>query len=95
MVLCAMFHAKHTISNHNIYHVWHAQTKSWNKRKRIKVIGRLAFVAPLEGERYYLRLLLAGVVGPCSFDNLLTVNNQRCSTFHEAASSEDLLCEMT
>ena len=53
--------------------MWHSQNKSCNKRKRSKVIGRLAFVAPSKGKRYYLRLLLARVVGPCSFEDLLTV----------------------
>ena len=32
-----------------------------------------------------MRLLLARIVGPCSFEDLLTVNNQVCATFHEAA----------
>ena len=73
------------------HHVWLAQSKSWNRRKRSKVIGRLAFVAPSEGERYYLRLLLARVVGPCSFEDLLTINNQPCSTFHEAALKREFV----
>lgn len=38
-----------------------------------------------EGERFYLRFLLANVVGPSSFDDLLPIDNQLCTTFHEAA----------
>ena len=67
------------------HHVWHSQSKSWNKRKQGTSIGRLAFVAPSEGERYLLRLLLARVAGPCSFADLLTVDGHKCSTFHESA----------
>ena len=67
------------------HHVWHSQSKSWNKRKRGTSIGRLAFVTPSDSERYFLRLLLARVAGPCSFADLLTVDGHKCSTFHEAA----------
>ena len=67
------------------HHVWHSQSKSWNKRKRGTSIGRLAFVTPSESERYFLRLLLARVAGPCSFADLLTVDGHKCSTFHESA----------
>ena len=67
------------------HHVWHSQSKTWRKIKRSKVIRRLAFVAPLEGKRYRQRLLIAHIVGPCSFRDLLIVNNQVCATYHEAA----------
>ena len=67
------------------HHVWNSQSKTWTKTKRNRIIRRFTTVAPLEGERYYLRLLLAHVVGPCSFNALLTVDNHLCSTFHEAA----------
>ena len=72
-------------------HVWNSQSKTWTKRKRNKIIGMLIFVAPSEGEQYYLRLLLAHLVGPCSFNALLTVDNHLCSTFHEAALKRSLV----
>ena len=59
------------------------KVKMWNKCKQGKLIGRLAFVAPTKGERYYLRLLLANVVGPRSFLDLLTIDHYTCATFHE------------
>ncbi|XP_010686097.3 uncharacterized protein LOC104900381 [Beta vulgaris subsp. vulgaris] len=45
------------------HYVWTASAKTWTKRvhKRF-VVGRLIFVVPAEGERYFLRLLLANVV---------------------------------
>ena len=73
------------------HHVWNSQSKTWTKRKRDRIIGRLTFVAPLEGERYYLRLLLAHVVGPCSFNALVTVDNHLCSTLHEEGLKRELV----
>ena len=52
------------------------QSKSWHKRKWSKVISRLAFVAPSEGERYYLRLLIVGVSGLHSFAEFLTIDSR-------------------
>lgn len=66
------------------HYVWHSQSKTWNKRKRSKVIRRLAFVTPSEGEHYYLRFLLAHVGGPCSFKDLIILNNQVCAIIHDA-----------
>ena len=55
------------------------------------MIGRLAFVALSEGERYFLRLLFARVVCPCSFADLLTVEGHKFSKFHEAASKRGII----
>ncbi|KAK9689010.1 hypothetical protein RND81_09G027900 [Saponaria officinalis] len=68
--------------------------KTWFRRKnKLIVTGRLAFVAPAEGERYFLRLLLLHVRGPKSFEDLLTVDGYRCCTFQEAALKLHLLEE--
>nr|XP_027093828.1 uncharacterized protein LOC113714241 [Coffea arabica] len=48
-------------------------------------------VSPKEGERYYLRLLLTHIAGPTSFEDLLTVNEQRLASFREAALALGLL----
>jgi len=40
-------------------------------------------VQPLEGERYYLRILLTHVKGATSFDHLKTVNGYVCGSFKE------------
>ncbi|XP_027152040.1 uncharacterized protein LOC113752100 [Coffea eugenioides] len=65
--------------------VWSAKYKEWTERKRRKVIGRMVTISPREGERYYLRLLLTHIAGPTSFEDLLTVNDQRLASFREAA----------
>ncbi|XP_056688027.1 uncharacterized protein [Spinacia oleracea] len=68
--------------------------KQWLLRKnKAVVIGRLAFTAPSEGERYFLRLLLVHVHNPKSFEDLLTVDGYRCATFQEAALKRRLLEE--
>ncbi|XP_048497985.1 uncharacterized protein LOC125496539 [Beta vulgaris subsp. vulgaris] len=69
-----------------------ASTKTWTKRvhKRF-IVGRLIFVVPVDGERYFLRLLLAHVRGPTSFDDLQTVDGYLCATFQEAALKLGLL----
>ncbi|KAL0381194.1 UNVERIFIED_CONTAM: hypothetical protein Sangu_0183700 [Sesamum angustifolium] len=48
-------------------------------------------VAPSEGERFYLRLLLNHVTGPKSFDDLLTVDGIHYLTFKQAAEKHGLL----
>jgi hypothetical protein len=48
-------------------------------------------VQPIEGERYYLRILLTHVIGATSFDNLKTINGQICRTFKEACTHLGLL----
>ena len=45
----------------------------------------------IEGERYYLRLLLNHVRGPKSFDDLLVVDDVACSTFKDSAMKRGLL----
>ncbi|XP_073121556.1 uncharacterized protein [Henckelia pumila] len=73
------------------YYVWDNQTKSWYERKKRRVIGRVNAANPVEGERYYLRLLLSHVRGPISFDYLLMVNGKRYFTFKESAQKRGLL----
>ncbi|XP_021754919.1 uncharacterized protein LOC110720220 [Chenopodium quinoa] len=75
------------------YH-WDASDKYWYKRQNKKiVIGRLEFVGPSEGERYFLRLLLHNVKSPKSFEDLRTVNGHVFYTFHQAALKLKLLEE--
>ncbi|KAK9690194.1 hypothetical protein RND81_09G110600 [Saponaria officinalis] len=73
---------------------WDTSQKTWFRRKnKLIVIGRLVFVAPAEGERYFLRLLLLHVRGPKSFEDLLTVDGYKCCTFQEVALKLRLLEE--
>ncbi|KAK9668428.1 hypothetical protein RND81_13G060000 [Saponaria officinalis] len=67
---------------------------TWLLRKnKLIVVGRLAVVAPAEGERYFLRLLLLHVRGPQSFEDLMTIDGYRCATFQKVALKHRLLEE--
>ncbi|XP_010687521.1 uncharacterized protein LOC104901629 [Beta vulgaris subsp. vulgaris] len=100
--LTAFFKANATIEGAQNYlygeftehYRWDLSSKEWVKRKnKVIVIGRLTFVGPTEGERYFLRLLLLNVRGPRSFEDLLTVDGYRCASFQEAAIKLRLLEE--
>lgn len=73
------------------HYVWDKKHRCWNERKKRGVIGRIHGANPMEGERYYLRLLLNHVKGPISFQDLLKVNGVQCSNFKDAAQIRGLL----
>ena len=68
------------------------QSKIWSQRQRNSfAIGRMTYVGPTAGERFYLRTLLIVVRGPKSFDDLKTVNGEHCETFQRACVKRGLL----
>lgn len=73
------------------YFVWHADKKCWTIRKQHNAIGRMYFVSPTAGERFYLRTLLTTVKGPTSFQNLRTINGSTYPTFRETCIALGLL----
>jgi hypothetical protein len=71
---------------------WETKTRSWERRCRQQgKIGRLHYVHPSAGERYYLRMLLLTVKGATSFQNLRYHNGIHHPTFKEACRSRGLL----
>eukprot|EP00984_Skeletonema_dohrnii_P018289 scaffold8514_cov74-Skeletonema_dohrnii-CCMP3373.AAC.1 len=76
-------------------YTWDAKKKCWKERKRgidgELQIGRVYTVHPTEIERYSLRLLLNHVKGKESFEDLRTVDNKICPTFHAAAIALNLV----
>jgi hypothetical protein len=54
-------------------------------------IGRIYFVHPSAGERYYLRMLLLIVKGDHSYQSIRTYNNITYATFKEAFNARGLL----
>ncbi|XP_074313505.1 uncharacterized protein LOC141648681 [Silene latifolia] len=73
---------------------WDTGTQTWEERRnKVIVIGRLVFVAPAEGERFFLRLLLLHIRGPTLFEALKTVRGYTCATFQDAALRHGLLEE--
>ena len=73
------------------YFVWNKRCKIWTERKHGSVIGRVVAASPVEGERYYLRLLLNHIRGPTSYDHFKIVNGVSASSFCEAAVFHGLL----
>jgi len=63
---------------------WTNGTKKWTIRQSRCCVGRLYFVSPSVGERYFLRTLLTKVKGVVSFEALRTVNNVVHDTFKSA-----------
>ena len=61
--------------------VYHRPSRTWQLRQRGTAIGRMYFCSPLQGERYYLRLLLTVVRGAQSFADLRTVDSVEHPTF--------------
>jgi hypothetical protein len=71
--------------------VYKPQTKLWQIRRQNFAIGRMYFVSPHAGERFFLRTLLSVVRGPRSWDDLYTYGGTRYSTFREACLARGLL----
>ena len=72
---------------------WHPNLRTWNPRKRgfHSTIGRVYFVGPSGGERFYLRLLLAVVRGSTSFKDLRTFSGVLYDNFKSACIARGLL----
>jgi hypothetical protein len=73
---------------------WNDSTRACERRQRDgRKIGRVYFVHPSSGERYYLRMLLVMVKGAQSYECLLTYNGITHSTFKEACNEQGLLSD--
>jgi hypothetical protein len=71
---------------------WDDKTRTWKPRHgREGKIGRIYYVHPSTGERYYLRMLLMIVKGAKSYEDLRTYNNMLHPTFKEACKAHGLL----
>ncbi len=73
------------------YFVWHKVSKTWTKRQKGFSLGRMYFVPPTGGERFYLRTLLTVVRGSKSFNDLRTFEGVEHSTFQDCCRSRGLL----
>ena len=75
------------------YMVWKQGLCHWNRRKNGvgSTIGRMYFVGPSGGERFYLRMLLTVVKGPTSFEDLQTYDGVVHQSFKLACIARGLL----
>jgi len=69
------------------------KNKSWKKRQHGFKIGRLYYVNPTEGERFYLRMLLMIVKGAKNYEEIRTYNGIIYQTFKEACAARGLLSD--
>ena len=74
-----------------LHYIFKANKWVQRKRNKDKIISRMYSVNPLEGERYYLRLLLLHVPGAISFAALRTVDNTVYPSFRAACAALHLL----
>jgi len=72
---------------------WDKTNKKWVKRQHGFKIGRLYYVNPTEGERFYLRMLLMIVKGAMSYADIRTYNGIDYETFKEACAARGLLTD--
>ena len=91
------YNAMYSDSHHLLYqhfpekYVFIEKQKVWHKRKQGFAIGRMYHCNPLQGERFYLRLLLTVVAGVKSFSHLRTVNGIVYDRYQEACVAMGLL----
>ncbi|XP_077249067.1 uncharacterized protein LOC143888491 [Tasmannia lanceolata] len=67
--------------------VWDRTEKEWHRQKRGRTIGRIFYVHPSSGERYYLRMLLNIVRRPMSYEDIRTVDKVIYPDFKSACNS--------
>lgn len=71
--------------------VWNAKDRVWQPRKQGYSIGRVNYVPPGVGEKYYLRILLTIQKGCTSYKSLRKVNGVTHDTFEDACFHLGLL----
>ncbi|XP_066361348.1 uncharacterized protein [Miscanthus floridulus] len=83
---------QHTYVEFPEYWTWHDDHKYWDccRNNRAKV-GRIANVAPNQGERFYLRMLFHVVKGAQHYSDLRTIGGHRHPTFRAACEALGLL----
>ncbi|XP_026459021.1 uncharacterized protein LOC113359642 [Papaver somniferum] len=71
---------------------WYTESKEWKPRKRgFNKIGRIYYVHPTAGEKYYLRILLNVQRGCQSYDDIKTIDCVTHLTFKAACLALGLL----
>jgi hypothetical protein len=84
---------KYTYQEFPQHFTWKADGKKWSiRRQRDFAIGRMFFIPPTAGERFYLRTLLTVAKGAKSFEDLRRYNSDEpYPTFHAACIARGLL----
>lgn len=72
---------------------WHSCEREWCPRKSAKTSGRMVFVPPNAGEKFYARLLLLVVPDVRSFEHLKTVHGIVHLTYRDTCFARGLLAD--
>ena len=70
---------------------WHSDEREWKPRKKKTVFGRMTFVPPTAGEKYYARLILSVTKNLQSFDDMRSVDGVSYECFRDACHARGLL----
>jgi len=79
-----MLKNSYTYDEFSKYHVWNQRAKEWTEWQERACLGRLPFLHPNFGKRYYLRMLLTIIRDAKSFAGLRTIDGIKYATFREA-----------
>jgi len=71
--------------------IWEKKARKWKTHSQCEVIGRMYFVHPKAGERFYLRTLLTIVKGAESWEDLRRHQGQLHTSFKAACFARGLL----
>ena len=85
---------KYTYPEFPQHFTWKPNEKRWSLRKKDPAIGRMFFIPPTAGERFYLRTLLTVVKGAKSLDDLHRYkknSDDPYPTFHATCVARGLL----
>jgi hypothetical protein len=72
-------------------YVWNTETFEWVPRKKQTVYGRLVYIPPNAGEKFYARLILSVAKNLQSFEDLRKFNGVLYGTICEACLARSLL----
>ena len=70
---------------------WHPKEEEWRPRERRTAYGRLSFIPPNAGEKYYARLILSMVKDLRGFDDLRTFEGVLYPTIRDACYARGML----
>ncbi|GAU29925.1 hypothetical protein TSUD_148340 [Trifolium subterraneum] len=71
--------------------VWNKKDRRWSPRKKGFSIGRLHFVPPGSGQKFYLRILLNYLKGLTSFDDIKTVDGVKYDNYKDTCFALGLM----
>ncbi len=84
---------------HLLYHefpthyVYNKKEKTWTPRKKDKAVGRIYYINPGAGERFFLRIFLITISNPTSYKYLRTVNGVLYGTFKKTYLTRKLITD--